>query len=281
MAIPNGRPFYKMTGSGNDFVFVIAITEPAGALERPDAIRLVCARGTGVGADGIVFLEPPLEKRGGASFRMRYLNSDGSVAAMCGNAALCAARLAAELGLAPPSDFVFETESGSVTARMRDGLPEIDLAQVWDVRPDAGIPSVDGELRIGFALVGVPHLVVLCDDLEQIPVVERGRALRRDPSLPQGANVNFVAPRGSGFAMRTYERGVEGETLACGTGAVAAGIMVNEWAGSTSSVELETRSSRTLSVTAGRLDGHRWTPSLRGEGRLVFSGHLGELGVAL
>jgi diaminopimelate epimerase len=271
-----GRQFFKMSGSGNDFVFVDAREEPAGVLETEPAIREVCARATGVGADGIVFLE----RTPAATLGMRYFNADGSVASLCGNATLCATRLAVELDAAAPAGFTIETGSGVVGARIAaSGQPEIDLQPVEEVREDAGIEPIDGERRAGFALVGVPHLVVLVDDVERVDVVGRGRPLRRHPSLRQGANVNFVSRDPSaagGFRVRTYERGVEGETLACGSGAVASAILLTAWGEIEGPVALRTRSGRTLTVRLGRADG-QWLASLSGEGRIVFTGHLGEL----
>src|SRR6185369_8661920 len=115
--IPKGRPFYKMSGSGNDFVFVDARTEPRGWLGEVEVIRRVCARGTGVGADGIVFLEPSAA----ADIKLTYINADGSPADFCGNATLCTTRLSVELGAVDPSGFRIETDSGIVAARIRDG----------------------------------------------------------------------------------------------------------------------------------------------------------------
>ena len=155
--IPGGREFFKMSGSGNDFVMVDARSEPPGELASPEVIGRVCARATGVGADGIVFLE----KSSVADIRLTYLNSDGSRAALCGNATLCTTRLSVELGIANPAGFQIETDSGVVAARMAGSLPEIDLPAVTDVRAVAGgISTATGERRIGFALVGVPHLVI-------------------------------------------------------------------------------------------------------------------------
>jgi diaminopimelate epimerase len=122
----------------------------------------------------------------------------------------------------------------------------------------------------------VPHLGVRCNDVESVDVVGRGRPLRLDPSLAQGANVNFLSPDGSGgWLIRTYERGVEGETLACGTGAVASAILLAEAGESESPVRLRTRSGRTLTVRLRRSE-RGWEPSLSGEARIVFQGRLGE-----
>lgn len=271
--IRTGRPFYKLTGSGNDFVFVDTRLEPPGDLERIERIQAICARGSGVGADGIVFLR----NDDGADLRIRYLNSDGSLAALCGNATLCAARLADELGMVRRTeDFTIATDSGLVTARFRNGLPEIDLQPVSDLRHCFDAAPKEGEARIGFALVGVPHLVVLCSDVDRAPVFDRGRELRRHPTLEHGANVNFVSRSQDRWRVRTYERGVEAETLACGTGAVATALMLAAWGQASNSAELETKSGRTLSVRH-RIEEKTYLASLSGEARIVFVGELAEL----
>lgn len=262
-----------MSGSGNDFVFVDTRIEPAGPLANPEVIGAICSRGTGIGADGIVFLEQSDE----AAIRLVYLNADGSRADLCGNATLCTARLALELGIAGPGEFTIETDSGVLPARFADLRPEIDLKPVSEVRPDAGLSLERGELRMGFARAGVPHLVLLVDDIDTVDVVGRGRPLRRHRSLQDGANVNFVQPAGNAtFRYRTYERGVEAETLACGTGAVATAVLLAAWGLASGPVRLRTRSGRELGV---RLSGptEAPTPSLSGEARIVYRARFGEL----
>ncbi|MDQ6770398.1 MAG: diaminopimelate epimerase [Gemmatimonadota bacterium] len=263
--------FYKMTGSGNDFVVFNATKEVATSLENPETIRALSARGTGVGADGVVFLESVP----GGDVRMRYYNSDGSEAALCGNASLCSTNLAVELGLAQGGGFVLHTAAGALKARIREGLPEVDLEPISDVRPDAQDLGVKpGETRLGYARAGVPHVVVEIADIESADVTGRGAELRNHPDLSDGANVNFVAKRQDGsFTYRTYERGVEAETLACGTGAVATAIMLSSWGESGHETTLWTRSGLPLTVTLDR-EGPAWLPSLRGEGRIVFEGLL-------
>lgn len=274
--LASGRTFYKMSGSGNDFVMVDAMREPPGRLSEADVIRAVCARATGVGADGIVFLEPSRV----ADFRMTYLNSDGSRAALCGNASLCSARLATELGIVGAAEFRIESDAGILGARFDAGVPEVDLQPVTEVRPGLPFRLEPSERWIGFARAGVPHLIVRTDDLEGVDVVGRGRPLRHEPSLRDGANVNFVAPDGEGdWAIRTYERGVEGETLACGTGSVATAILLAESGESDGqAVRLRTRSGLVHRVRLTRSAG-AWQPSLSGEARLVFEGRFGELGL--
>jgi diaminopimelate epimerase len=268
-----GRSFYKLSGSGNDFIFVDAREEPAGQLEQPAVVDALCARGTGVGADGIVFVEPA--GADGGLFSIRYLNRDGSLALLCGNASLCSVRLAGELGIVESGqDFAFGTGAGLVTGRLTDRGPEIDLQPIVELEEAAPFELRPGERRIGFAMVGVPHVVVLCDDVDAVDVVGRGRPIRYDPVLKAGANVNFAARGPDGWSYRTYERGVEAETLACGTGAVATAALLAAWGESGAATSLWTRSRLPLHVTLrdGRNVGV--TPSLGGEGRIVFRGDL-------
>ncbi len=272
------RQFYKMSGSGNDFVFVDARAGDTGELATPERIREVCARGTGVGADGIVFVGPA---PAGADIGIRYFNADGSLGELCGNATLCTVRLAAVLGLDPAAGLRIATDAGIMTARMASGLPEFDLGAVTRVETEPPIERAAGERRIGYAMAGVPHLVVLVDGVGDVDVAGRGRALRFHAAAgAAGANVNFVAPahgNGAGagdWVMRTYERGVEGETLACGTGSVAASTLLRAWGlAAESPVRLWTRSGLPLDVTVTR-SGEAWSAALRGEARLVFRGEL-------
>jgi diaminopimelate epimerase len=272
--IKSGRPFYKMSGSGNDFVMVDARDEPPGRLADPTVVQPICARGTGVGADGVVFLE----RSDRAAIKLTYLNADGSLADLCGNATLCTTRLAVELGAADPSGFTIETGAGVLSARLSGGRPEFDLQPVTEIIASAtSIPLVGGETQIGFALAGVPHLVIRVPDVSTVDVVGRGRPLRSHQSLKYGANVNFVSscPDGT-WCMRTYERGVEGETLACGTGSVASAVLLTTWGLATSPVRIRTRSGRELRISLTP-HGDGWKPSLSGEAVVVFQGRLAEL----
>jgi diaminopimelate epimerase len=264
-----------MSGSGNDFVvFDSRGVESHGAWERPEAIQALCARGTGVGADGVVFLAEA--GRAGAALAMRYYNSDGSRGAFCGNATLCVTRLARELGISQAGEIMLETDSGLVPVRIGPLGPEIDLPAVSESTVEVpGLPLCSGEQRIGFALAGVPHLVVRCDDVESVRVDERGRELRHSDLRPGGANVNFVSGRNGHWSIRTFERGVEGETLACGSGAIASAILLARWKESGDSTSLTTRSGRVLTVRLKR-EGELWKPTLAGEGRIVFTGELAD-----
>lgn len=275
-----GVPFVKMTGSGNDFVFFDGRVVERSAVTRPEVIQAICNRHNGIGADGVVVLEPLSD----ASVAVHYFNSDGSPADLCGNASLCSTALSAQLGLAEPTGMTLLTGAGAVESRLpEDGDPRplIRLQPVRAVQASMPIDLAPGERQVGFAVAGIPHLVVLCDDVDTVPLEGRGPVLRRHPSLgAAGANVNWVARRPDGrWAYRTFERGVEGETLACGTGAVATGCLLVTWGLAASPVTIRSRSGRDLTVglQAGGPGDDGLIPTLRGEGRVVFQGQIGNL----
>ncbi len=300
-----GLPFTKMTGSGNDFVVFDGREVNAAHVTRPEVIRSICSRHNGIGADGLVLLEPitpreqadgtaeDSEPAGGAgAIRLRYFNRDGTLGELCGNATLCSTALVVERGLAPAHHVSLLTDAGSVHARVAGADPEIDIAPVTQVRPAQTLEvalSAEAQ-RVGYARVGVPHVVILLPDaaaLERVSPIGDGRPIRQAASLlPDGANVNWVAPTTDGrWAYRTYERGVEDETLACGTGAIAAAILLTTWGLATGTVTLVTRSGRPVTVSLTRTDGadgaaEQWHPSLRGEGRVVFRGTIEQLPIA-
>lgn len=288
-----GVPFTKMTGSGNDFVVFDARTTPTDLVTQPQVIASICNRNNGIGADGVVLLEPSPAEAPAAPIRLRYFNRDGSLGELCGNATLCSTALSVQLGLAESSEVRLQTDAGLVTARRLGNDPEIDIAPVRDIRGDlrASLASLASTAeQLGFALVGVPHVVVLLSDreaLDAVAVANEGPPIRQHESLgPAGANVNWVAPDGrGGWAYRTFERGVEGETLACGTGAIACAILLTRWGLASGAVTLETRSGRAVHVRLAPADdasadlSSAVRPSLAGEGRVVFVGQIGRLAV--
>lgn len=262
-----------MTGSGNDFVVLDGRFTSADRWP-PERVRAICDRRNGVGADGLVILTPSTAE----GVRMSYWNSDGSHGAMCGNAALCSGRLLVDLEMVQPGEFCLLTDAGVVRVRSQAlgdqaeiSLPDCDLPRaVDDLAPAAG------EQWLAVGTVGVPHLVIRVGDIEAVDVLTRGRFLRSHPRLgPDGANVNFVsAPSGSGgpWLIRTYERGVEGETLACGTGTVATALALAARQQAQLPLTFRSRGGPQLRVRA-RLDGTRATDVwLGGEGRLLFRG---------
>ncbi len=274
----SGETFYKMSGSGNDFVFLDGRSTSLSAWP-PERIARVCARHTGVGADGLILLGPGSQP-GRVTFT--FFNSDGSPAPMCGNGALCATRLSVILALAgdaPSGRVELETGAGIVRGTSSPGDEERaelalpNVAPVW--WPE--IPPARDEDRAGLAVVGVPHLVVPVRDLEVPDLMARGRELRFHPAIaPAGANVSFVARVESGWSMRTYERGVEGETLACATGAVACGAVLGASGVVSLPWSVRSRAGTRISVsgelgTAGAI----LEPRVGGEARVAYRASLG------
>jgi len=268
-----GLRFHKMTGSGNDFVVVDGRTSPASEWPTPRVIA-ACDRRTGIGADGLVILTP----EGPDAVRMTFFNADGTRAAMCGNAALCSTRLAVRLGLAAESGMRLATDAGTLATRCvgPGDMAEINLADFAVPARVTGIDPIVGERAITLTTVGVPHLVVRVGDVEAVDIDGRGRELRRHPaSGPAGANANFVAPStvpGGPWLIRTFERGVEGETLACGTGTVAAAVALAAEGEASLPIEFMSRGGARLVVSATLRDGIATDVWLCGQGRVVFSG---------
>lgn len=272
-----GTVFYKMTGSGNDFVMFDGRHLRAEELTAA-AIEAICDRRLGIGADGVAVLDSTDQE--GVHFVFRFWNRDGSQGPMCGNGALCATTLAGVLELVRTGDEVrFATEAGIHRGRVVDGESEIWLP---DCPPPKAVPKVrtaPGEEGPTLARPSVPHLVLRVKDVERIPLEERGPGLRRDPALGEGgANVNWVAPKGDGtWVYRTFERGVEGETLACGTGAVACALVLAGEKLVQPPVKLWTRSGLPLVVSWDQSSSGAKSLRLRGEGRVVYRGILGRL----
>lgn len=275
--VKTGSVFHKMTGSGNDFLMF-----DGRYLRRADftaeRIAALCDRRLGVGADGVILLAPP--ELPDLHFMFYFWNSDGSEGPMCGNGALCATRLATLLELAPPGAEVrFATQAGVHRGWIVADRPEIELPDCPAPRPVPEARTSDAEAFPTYACPTVPHLVLLVPDVDKVDLDRRGPPLRRDPALgPLGANVNWVSPVGDGsYRMRTFERGVEGETLACGTGAVACALTLEEKGMASSPVRLWTRSHQPLDVSWKRNADVITSIRLRGEGRLVCRGIVAEL----
>jgi diaminopimelate epimerase len=266
-------PFFKMTGSGNDFVVLDGRVSPPSSWTT-ERIMAVCHRRHGVGADGLVILTPEAPN----AVRMTFYNADGSRAAMCGNAALCSTRLSARLGLASAEAMSLVTDAGTYPTRSVEPTERAEL-NLADVALPSAVPGIEpgpGERWIRYTVVGVPHLVIRVADVDDVDLPVRGRILRSHPALgAAGANANFVSPPlapGGPWRIRTFERGVEGETLACGTGTVAAALAVAGEAGLPAS--FISRGGALLSVAARLSEAVAADVWLCGEGRLVFEGVL-------
>lgn len=264
-------PFVKMAGCGNDFVLIEAGDVPRG-MDVSALGRAVCAQGTGLGADGLVVLQPG--KVDTADFSVRIINRSGLPAEMCGNAARCIARHAVSLDLAP-AGHVFLTEAGLVRARVgAAGDVEIDLPDPSPLRRDVTVEAEGRTWTLDAIDVGVPHAVLWWDDIETAPVGTLGRSLRHAPEFPAGANINFAAWRDGRIRVRTFERGVEAETLACGTGSTASAISAQARGIASPPVEIVTTEGGILTVGFTTEHGRARSVMLAGPTIYVAEGRL-------
>ena len=262
-------PFVKMHGAANDFVVVdhrrAFLAEPLTPL-----VSRLCDRRRGVGADGVLLLESDPE----LDFAMRYFNADGRAADYCGNGARCLARLALDLGLGAQGCVSFRTAGGVQAARRGadDRIIELTFGRVLGGGDPMRVEACGSRFDGRRVTAGVPHFVTEVERVEWVPVAEWGAALRHHRDFgASGANVDFVARLGpSRLAMRTYERGVEAETLACGSGAIASALWAAA-AGDDSPVHVLTAGGDELVVGYARKDGC-YDVTLTGPADVAFAG---------
>ncbi len=262
------RNFWKMSGGGNDFI-VIDHRVPWIAPDRlSDFVTRICRRGLSVGADGLILIEPSEN----ASYAWRFFNNNGKEAEACGNGSRCVARFAVLQHIAPPQH-AFETQVGLVHAEVQEnGRVRVRL-------PDPSEPCLsillEGIAPLGaFINTGVPHFVCLVEDVDAIDVAHLGSKIRGHAHFaPQGTNVNFVEITGEKtLKIRTYERGVEAETLACGTGAIAAAIIATATRDMRPPIQLQTRSGIALEVDFRYAHQKATEVFLEGDARIIFTG---------
>jgi len=264
-------PFAKMSGSGNDFILIDNRSHGLEESKIAAFIAGICRRRLSVGADGVILIEGSAS----ADFRWRFFNSDASPAEMCGNGARCAARFAFLEGICA-EQLCFETGVGLVEARVEGVRVRVKMTDPQDLRAGLRIDLASGPLAVSSINTGVPHVVVPVDGIEGVDVAGRGREIRRHPQFaPAGTNVTFVCrDPGGGIAIRTYERGVEGETLACGTGAVAGALVAASEFGLESPMRVRTAGGEPLTVYFARRDGRFHDVYQEGEARLIYRGLL-------
>lgn len=266
--------FFKMNGAGNDFV-VVDNRDLSLQLDK-DTIAALCDRHRGIGADGLLAVEPAEQ---GADFKFRYYNADGGEAEMCGNGARCFGRFTAHLGDQVPDRVTFETIAGTLAAEMVGENVRIAMSDPKDLRLQTGasVPGLDAELH--FVNTGVPHVVAFVpgDAFDDLDVFTHGRAIRRhDAFAPAGTNANFATVLSTGhIAIRTYERGVEDETLACGTGMVACALMHHILHGAPSPIRVDVAGGDTLEIGFEKSgDGSFHEVTLTGPADFVFEGDI-------
>ena len=262
--------FWKLEGAGNDF---LGLDGRAGGFKlKRQQIADLCDRRRGVGADGVLVVEKP--KVRGADFRMRYYNSDGGEAEMCGNGARCFALLARAVSGRKGNVLRIQTQAGLVTLQIRGQEVQVSMTEPTKLRLGKKVVVAGRKLAVDFLNTGVPHAVLFVRSVRSIDVAKQGRAIRYHSAFaPSGTNVNFVEiGRGNRIHVRTYERGVEGETLACGTGVVAASILSNLRRGLRPPIQVATRGGDNVRVGFSMENGHARKVTLQGPARMVYRG---------
>lgn len=264
--------FTKMNGAGNDFVVIdnraldIHLTR--------EQIAALCHRQRGVGADGLLAVEPAEH---GADYKFRYYNADGGEAEMCGNGARCFGKYTATLSGEGTDHVTFETIAGTLSADIVGDDVRIAMSTPFDLALNTGI-KVDGlDADIHALNTGVPHAVAFVDDLENTDVLKHGAAIRyHDHFAPNGTNANFAKSLGKQhIAIRTYERGVEGETLACGTGMTACALIHHLLHGAASPVRVDVAGGETLEIGFTPGPDNTFTDvTLTGPADFVFTGEI-------
>ncbi len=260
-----------MNGAGNDFV-VIDNRDLRHTLSTEQIARL-CHRQRGVGADGLLAVEPA---QNGADYRMRYYNADGGEAEMCGNGARCFANFVNRLEGGKLDSTSFETIAGVIGATFPDGAVRIAMSEPFDLKMGLDLEILGEKVTVHSVNTGVPHAVAVGENLENADVVRIGREIRNHARFaPAGTNANLMEARGEReIAIRTYERGVEDETLACGTGMVACAIVHHELTGAESPISVQVRGGDTLRVDFDHADDSYQNVKLTGPADFVYQGKI-------
>ena len=264
--------FVKMTGAGNDFI--LADNRAGNFSPTREQVARLCHRQFGIGADGLMLLVPA--SNGSADWAWQFWNSDGSDAEMCGNGARCFARYVQRLTRSTRPTVSFETVAGVIQAKLEGERVTVNLTAPHSLRLREQVQTGRDSLEVSSLNTGVPHAVVFVPDADQAMVRELGAELRRHEHFqPRGTNVNFVQVKGSNFIrVRTYERGVEGETLACGTGVCASAMIASAVHGFTSPVRVQVQGGDELEVSFARENGQFSDVHLTGPATFVFEGRI-------
>ncbi|SCA63261.1 Diaminopimelate epimerase [Chlamydiales bacterium SCGC AG-110-M15] len=265
----NPLVFSKYTGAGNDFI-LLDDRDELFPIDDLSFIRSLCDRHKGVGADGVILLQ--CSELVGVSYRMRIFNADGSEAEMCGNGMRCLARFISDLG-EPRDLFSIEVMESSLTVSLSGDSVRVDMGAPRNVLWDQCLRLADRDCEFHLLNTGVPHAVIFVDDVETVPLHLWGSALRyHEHFSPHGVNVDVAQVLENGeLVMRTYERGVEGETLACGTGAVAVALAASRLYSMACSIQVRVRSGDLLQVDWDDCIEHVW---MTGPAYCVFRGEL-------
>jgi diaminopimelate epimerase len=259
--------FAKMNGAGNDFVLIDNRSQGL-KLTLEQVVRL-CDRHRGVGADGLIILEN--SRTGKADWAWKFYNNDGSVGEMCGNGARCFGRYV-QKKTGSNKDFSFETEAGIITARFKGELVTVNLTSPTDLQLNETLPLSAGGQTVHSINTGVPHAVLFVPDADKAMVMQLGPEIRRHARFaPKGTNVNFVQVLGRNrIRVRTFERGVEGETLACGTGVTASALISSRVHSFSSPVTVQVQGGDLLEVSFAAIKEDFSDVRLTGPAEFVF-----------
>lgn len=263
--------FTKAVATGNDFVIVKS--DDLGSRENLSGLaKKICDRKYGVGADGLLIIEESKK----ADFRMRIFNPDGSEAEMCGNGSRCAALYAAQRKIAG-NIMTIETLAGILSAEVKVDIVKVKITEPRDIKWNLCLMIDKCPYKLNFVNTGVPHVIHFVDDLDKVDVRNIGSHIRRHGEFsPDGTNADFVKiVDKQNIRVRTYERGVEDETLACGTGAVASAIIAAEAHKMSSPVIVQTRGGEKLTVHFDIMEGQFRNVYLEGKAALVYDGIIG------
>lgn len=265
--------FSKLSGAGNDFI-IIDNRKKIIPEDNSEFIRKVCARRVSVGADGLLLLE----NSDVADFKMRYYNSDGSEAETCGNGARCISRFAYEEKIVLSDKMSFETKAGIYNAQIIGKNVKLQMSDAVDLHLNFPLELKSGKIQLSFVNSGVPHVVYIVDDLYKIDVVDIGREIRYHKDFePKGTNVNFITIKDdNNIYIRTYERGVEDETLACGTGSIASAIIAGSMGKVRSPVTVNTWGGYPLKIYFELTKNGARNVFLEGDARIIYKGYLTE-----
>lgn len=241
-------PFSKYSGCGNDFI-LINNRDSSLRLNEKTIVNL-CDRNRGIGADGVIFLE---NGKGISDFRMRIFNRDGREAEMCGNGLRCLGQFIYELGF-EKKPYQIETKERTLKIELIDDLIKAEMGDAIDLKLDISLKLEENPLSCYSLNTGVPHAVIFVEDIHQVQVSTLGQKIRHHEQFsPAGTNANFVERKaGNQIAIRTFERGVEGETLACGTGAAASAISACQKWNMEQPIEVVFSSGEKLEITFTR-----------------------------
>lgn len=263
--------FTKMNGAGNDFVLIDNRVQSL-RLTREQIVAL-CDRHRGIGADGLILLKT--SSSGKADWAWDFYNSDGSTGEMCGNGARCFARFV-QARTGQKTDFTFETEAGIIKAKFEGERVRVSLTDPAGLQLDEQLLLASGKVIVHSLNTGVPHAVLFVPDADKAMVQELGPVIRRHPQFsPKGTNVNFVQVLGAGhIRVRTFERGVEGETLACGTGVTASALIASCVHQFSSPVKVQVQGGDELEVSFQKDNGGFSRVQLSGPAQFVFEGRI-------